>query len=348
MIKRSIVVFCVILSTATYLLHAQGLKELSKNGIVNGSIYLYESYKDTSEMRSKENYFNNSKIKLKNKTTNVFLDIKETVEIDSPNVFVKFHDPIIKSMQNCAFVVFVNDTIYASSDSTSDSFSSNPLAIDLKPSLDLSKAQELDINWDRNLTGSSLGDFAGNVKLHAEGKFSTKPDSAVLNSVIWSVGYRLIWGNAGVFKYFAVTGQVGGEHPQDFSQTNLVGSIVLSSILPWTDILARVVTDNQKDASIGLLIQPAVDFVKDTKVSDSSYVRGAIHSNWEIPLFNNQYADIYSVAYFQNGYRPRSYIEISLVQKLTSSFAIIAKWVNGELPPFFNRVADLRIGFQLQ
>jgi hypothetical protein len=328
--------------------YAQGLKELSINGIAHGKIYFYESYKDSADMNAKVQYFSNAKITLKNKTANMVIDAKDTVKVDLSRVYVVFSDDNIKTMQSCAFVMLVNDTVFASSDSASENSSSKPLSIDLKPSLDLSKSQELDITWNRNLAAISMGGFASNVQLHAEGKFSSKPDSAALNSVQWSIGYRLIWGNAGIFKYFAISGQAGGQHPQDFSQTDLVGSVILSSILPWTDVLARVLTDNQTDASIGLLIQPAIDIVKKTAVGDSSYSRGAIHANWEIPLMDKQYANLYSVAYFQSGYRPRSYIEISIVQKLSTSLAIIAKWVNGELPPLFNRVADFRIGLQLQ
>ncbi|MDP3150225.1 MAG: hypothetical protein Q8N83_13975, partial [Ignavibacteria bacterium] len=79
-----------------------------------------------------------------------------------------------------------------------------------------------------------------------------------------------------------------------------------------------------------------------------SYLRGSFHCEWNLPTKSNQYINIYSVVYFQKGYQPRSYIEMTFEQDLSESIAIVAKWVNGELPPLFQREADLRIGLRFK
>jgi len=68
----------------------------------------------------------------------------------------------------------------------------------------------------------------------------------------------------------------------------------------------------------------------------------------DIPLLKDQYLRLYGVAYFQNGYKPRSYIEMTFEQDLSSSVAVIGKWVNGELPPLFKRESDFRIGLRFK
>ena len=174
------------------------------------------------------------------------------------------------------------------------------------------------------------------------------PDSAALNSIQWNAGYQYVLAYIDGFKYLGIKGQLGAEHPQDFSQTNIVGSFSLSTVLPFTDQLARLIAGDDKDASIGILIQPALDLVWKTTVKDSSYLRGAVHGNWNIPIRQGQYMNIYGVAYFQDKFRPRSYIELNVTQTISPSTDVIVKWINGELPPLFQRNSDLRLGLSFK
>jgi hypothetical protein len=282
-------------------------------------------------------------------TTNTDLNIKDSITIDqgAKLVFVTFADNMLKNMSDNDFSLYVNDSLLASTGPTGTS-TSHPFVVDLKPSFDPSRAQKIDAQWDRKFGVTGVGAFAGNAELYAKGSFSTKPDSEALNSIQLKIGYTFIWANADVFKYVGFSGNIASEHPQDFSQTNLVGDIVVSTILPWTDILARIITNNTQNSSVGLLLQPAIDYVKNTMTKDLSYVRGAIHGSWDVPIMKDQYVSIYGVAYFQHGIRPRSYIEMTLAQNLSPSLAVVAQWVNGELPPLFQRDVDLRIGLRFQ
>jgi len=342
-----IIFYFIIIVTESF--YCQKIVQLSKNQISSGKIVYSESAKDTNEIKYRSNFFKQSKIYLKNETKNNELNFKGDISIskDPLLVIVRFIDVTLKDMKNDDFGFYVNDSVIARTD-TSSNLAKNDFKVDLKPSLDATKAQKVDINWDRKLSESISNGLATSFELNAKCAFSTKPDSASLNSIQFKTGYNLIWTNVGLFKYMGLSGQIGSEHPQDFSETNLVGNIVLSSVIPWTDILARFITSNKINSSLGILVQPAINFVKNTSVKDSSYIRGAIHCNWDLPLIKNQYIHIYSVVYFQNGYRPRSYIEMTLSQDISSSLAIIGKWVNGELPPLFTREVDFRIGLQFK
>jgi hypothetical protein len=314
---------------------------LSKTGIAKGRILYYETFDKLSEMLNREPFFFQSTFQLKNMTTGTVVQARDSLVIDTPACSIRkyFIDNSLVEQQDCRFILAINDCIFISTDTTTTAGVPS-LKIDIKPSLDATKAQELDVNWDyKNNAG---------LRLNAKGYFSTIPDFAALNSIQWSIGYQYALALSKGFKYFGIKGQVGGEHPQDFSQSNIVGSFSLSTVLPWTDQLARFIAGDDKDASLGILIQPAVDLVWKTTVKDSSYLRGAVHGNWNIPIRQGQYISLYGVAYFQDKFRPRSYIELSVTQNISSSLDVIVKWINGELPPLFQRDADLRIGLSFK
>ena len=346
--KTCSLIFCWIILIAGSV-YAQKITELAKNQITSGKIVYFENAKDSSELNKRYNYFVQAKIILKNETKDVELKIISNIAVneDAKLVSIKFIDDTLKSMADDDFALYVNDIMAARTD-TASSTGTGVFKVDLKPSFDSKEAQKVDVNWGRKLSESDAKGFATNINMNAKGNFSTKPDSAALNSIQLKAGYALIWTNAGLFKYLGLNGQIGSEHPQDFSQTNLVGSVVFSTVMPWTDILARVIANNKTNSSVGLLLQPAFEFVKNTAVKDSSYLRGAIHGNWNIPLIKNQYISFYGVAYFQDGYQPRSYVEMTFEQDISPSLAVIAKWVNGELPPLFQREVDFRIGLRFK
>jgi hypothetical protein len=336
-------------------INSQTSKMLAKNQIKDGKIVYSESYKDTTDINKRFKYLTGMKIVLKDITTNSIVNIKDTLiaDKDAKIIFLIFQDDKLKDMAEDDFSLFINDSLIASTaspskDSTSSDSSASPFKIDIKPSLDLSQAQELDLSWNREITLASSSTSENKAKITAKGFFSTHPDSTALNSIQLNLQYTFLSGNVGLFKYTGLSAQFGSEHPQNFSQTNLVGSIVLSTILPWTDRLTRFITNNKNDAIIGLIFQPAIDIVRKTSVQDSNYVRGAIHGNWIIPLTKDENIVFYGVAYFQNGFHPRSYTELTIEHNILSSIAIIAKWVNGELPPLFQRESELRIGVRFQ
>ncbi len=346
--KLKLIFIAAILSISV--MYAQTFKSFTKPTADRSTIIYTETCESIDDVESKFKEYSSAKIVLKNISKDENIDIKPKISKNksSLQVRIKFTDDSLKDMTDDDFNLIVDDSVLASTETTSTNVDKNPLTIDLKPSLDLSSSQKVDLDWARKLSASGGGLWETNLLLSAKGAFSTKPDSAALNSVQLKVGYNFIYVNADVFKYFGLSANVGSEHPQDFSETNLVGSAVLSTVVPYTDLLAKLITNNRKAASFGLLIEPAVEFVKNTAKKDSSFIRGAIHGNWIIPLFNKQCVSIYGVAYFQNGYRPRSYIEMTFEQDLTSSIAVIGKWINGELPPLFERESDFRIGLRFK
>jgi hypothetical protein len=316
---------------------AQVMQVLSKAGITKGMVVYFETFDDSLQLKNRQDFFSTATFQLKNMTTGMVVQAKDSLDIDMDAYSIRMYliNPALTEQQDSKFMLAINNSTFISTDSTTSSGMPS-LKIDAKPSFEASKAQELDVDWQYNT-------YKG-IQLHAKGYFSTMPDSAALNSIQWSAGYQYVLAFLDGFKYLGVKGQIGGEHPQDFSQTNMVGSFSISTILPWTDQLARFIAGDDKDASLGILIQPAVDLVWRTAVKDSSYLRGAIHGNWNIPIKQGQYISLYGVMYFQEKFRPRSYIELNVTQSLSSSLDVIVKWVNGELPPLFQRVADLRIG----
>ena len=320
---------------------AQVLRVLSKAGIAKGRIMYFETYDDSLKLKDGQKFLSQATFQLKNMTTGMIVQARDSLVIDTDACSIRkyFIDNTLIEQQDCRFTLAINDVIFISTDSTMGSGMPS-LKIDVKPSLDASKAQELDVDWVyKNNAG---------FQLHAKGYFSTMPDSAALNSIQWNAGYQYVIAPLNGFKYFGIKGQIGGEHPQDFSQTNLVGSFSLSTILPWTDRIARFIAGDDKDASLGILIQPALDLVWKTNVKDSSYLRGAVHGNWNIPIKQGQYVSIYGVAYFQDKFRPRSYIELNVTQNISPSLDVIVKWINGELPPLFQRESELRLGLSFK
>lgn len=346
---KNVCVLCLVVLAAASSSSSQVVRELSLTHIKEGTIVYFESGGESTKLKSRLESLARASIVLKNSTLNRSLAIPDSLAIiyNARMIAIYFRDPVLKNMENNNFALFIDDSLVASTSTTGES-ASHPLSVDFKPSFDLAQPQEMDVQWRRRFLESGVGAFAGNMEFEGRGALSTRPDSGTLNSIQLRAGYTLIWADAGVFKYVGLNGKIGSEHPQDFSETNLVGSLVLSTILPRTDVLARFIADNTTNSSPGLLVQPAIEIVKNTTVRDSSFVRGAIHGSWDIPLMKDQYASLYAVVYFQDGYRPRSYIEMTLVQSLSPSIAFIAKWVNGELPPLFSREADLRLGLRFQ
>ncbi|MFA6596931.1 MAG: hypothetical protein WCS69_04345 [Ignavibacteriaceae bacterium] len=335
----------VVLACAIY---PQNVSMLTTNKIESGEIVYFENAKDSSELTKRYNYFLKAKIVLKNETKGSEVTARESIGVkDGELVFIKFVDNAIKNMAGDDFALYLDNVLVKRTDSVS-AIGGGVFKLDLKPSLDAAEAQKLDLVWGRKFVESYTNGTAMNVDLNLKGAFSSKPDSAALNSVQIKGGYTFIFTDVGLFKYLGLNGNIGSEHPQNFSQTNMVGSVAFSTVLPWTDILARVIANNRTNASIGLLLQPAIEFVKNTTVKDSSYLRGAIHGGWDIPLLKNQYVSFYGVAYFQKGYQPRSYVEMTLEQDLSESLAVVAKWVNGALPPLFQHEADFRIGLRFK
>jgi len=316
---------------------AQLAQGLMKAGIKDGHIHYVESYGNLSEVQKRGEILSHAIFKLKNMTTGMMVQKRDSSFVDEETnaIRIYFISPTLREQQDCKFMLAINDSLFISTDSSMCSGWPS-LKFDIKPSLDASKAQELDVDWNYNT-------FQG-FQLHAKGYFSTMPDSAALNSIQWNAGYQYVIAVLDGFKYLGIKGQAGGEHPQDFSQTNLVGSFSLSTILPWTDRLARFFAGDDKDASLGILIQPAIDLVWKTTTKDSSYLRGAVHGNWNIPIKQGQYVSIYGVAYFQDKFRSRSYIELNVTQNISPSLDVIVKWINGELPPLFQRESELRLG----
>jgi hypothetical protein len=323
------------------------MAQLATNQLSSGKIVYFENAKDSSALIARCNYLKQAKIVLKNETKDVELKIGSNIETNSTAllVYIKFIDETIKEMAYDDFALYVNNNVIARSDTASSG--TNIFKMDLKPSFDSKEAQKVDVDWGRKFSETYSKGFASNIDMKAKGAFSTKPDSAALNSIQLNIGYSLIW-DVELLKYFGLSGKLGSEHPQDFSRPNMVGSIVVSTIIPYTDRLARFIANNKTNSSIGLLIQPSVEFVKNTSIKDSSYIRGVLQSSWDIPLIKDQYINIYGAAYFRKGDRPRSYIEMTFEQDISESIAIVAKWVNGELPPLFQREADLRIGLRFK
>jgi hypothetical protein len=335
-IKFFLLVFVCYLSG-----QAQVTRGLTKSGIKDGRIHYFETYDSFSAVLNRVKILSSATFKLKNMKTGMIVQkIDSSFADEKTNAMrIYFISPTLREQQDCEFILAINDSIFISTDSSMSSGWSS-LKFDIKPSLDASKAQELDVDWNYNT-------FHG-FQLHAKGYFSTMPDSAALNSIQWNAGYQYVLALLDGFKYLGIKGQMGGEHPQDFSQTNIVGSFSLSTVLPFTDQLARFLAGDDRDASIGILIQPALDLVWKTTVKDSSYLRGAVHGNWNIPIRQGQYMSIYGVAYFQDKFRPRSYIELNVTQTISPSTDVIVKWINGELPPLFQRNSDLRLGLSFK
>jgi hypothetical protein len=309
-------------------------KQFLTKKLSSGEIKYSERITEQNGLAKRQAELQKAKIVLKNETQNI-----DSV-LNTKTVNIEFSDETLKTMANDDFSLSVNDTIIAKSD-TSSFAGKNEFKFDIKPAFNSDEPQKLDINWDRTF-------YNGSLVFSAKGYFSTKTDSAALNSIQFKTGYSFIWNDCGVFKYFGLSGEIHSEHPQDFSQTNLVGSIVGSSIIPGLGNLARILFRPNNIIAVDFLIQPAVEFVKNTSVEDSSFIRGAIHCGWDIPLLKDQYLCLYGVAYFQNGYRPRSYIEMTFEQDISQSVAVIGKWVNGELPPLFERESDFRIGLRFK
>ncbi len=339
---KKIILFFLWLVVTTGETSSQKISYLAKNQINSGKIVYQEDFDDSVSFDKKYEYYNKSKIILKNETRDITLKIIREVSKnkESRQVFIKFIDPILMDMADDDFSLIVNDEVISKSD-TGSYAGKNVLRFDLKPAFNIDEPQKLDIKWNRSF-------YNGSFSLSADGYFSTKPDSGMLNSIQFKTDYSFKWTDISDFNYVGLTGQLRTEHPQNFSQTNIAGSIIVSSTLPFMGKLANVLFKPSNKIVVDFLIQPAVDFVLNTAVKDSSFIRGAIHCGWDIPLLKDQYIYFYGVAYFQSGFRPRSYIEMTFEQDISNSVAAIVKWVNGELPPLFIRESDFRIGLRFK
>jgi hypothetical protein len=334
---KTIIKFSLLFLLCSLYGQAQTSRVLSKNGIAKGRILYSETYDDSLRLKDGQKFLTQATFQLKNMTTGMIVQARDSLVIDTDACSIRkyFVDNTLIEQQDCSFTLAINDVIFISTDSTTGGVMPS-LKIDIKPSFEPSKAQELDVDWVyKNNAG---------FQLSAKGYFSTMPDSEALNSIQWNAGYQYVIAPLNGFKYFGIKGQIGGEHPQDFSQTNIVGSFSISSILPWTGQLARLFAGIDRNASNGILIQPALDIVWKTTVKDSSYLRGAVHGNWNIPIKQGRYVNLYGAAYFQDKFRPRSYIELNVTQTISTSLDVIVKWMNGELPPLFQRESELRLG----
>jgi len=274
----------------------------------------------------------------------------DKTEVDSSDlkVIYTYKFPEIKeigTLKNVKLTLKIDDTNLDFIENYTEPVKFN---IDMKPALDKDKPQRLDFSIDRNFELHYSKGTSGQLKFSAKGYFSSKPDSNSLNSIKLNFGYDYLFTNAGAFKFFGLSGKIGTEHPQDFKQTNLTGSVVLSGIVPYTGEFARMLTGNDEDASYGIILNPEVQFVKNTKYADSNSIRFALHGGWDIPILKGQYLKLYGVAYYQNGYKPRSFIEATIEQKLSANTFLIAKWVNGELPPLFKKESDFSVGLRIQ
>lgn len=245
------------------------------------------------------------------------------------------------------YVLLSDNKQIASTDKISYSYTK--LEIDIKPSFEKDEPQKIDASWESCLmkTGEMF-EALGYINLIAKGNFSTKPDLNSLNSIRLGAEYSLVWGGTSKFKYVGVSGRIGTEHPQDFSKTNAVGDFIVTTILPYSDIFTRLITGNYTDAVLGIIIEPEIQFVRNTNFRDSNYVRYSIASQWDIPILNSQYIHLFGVAYFQEHYRPRTYIELTIEQEISSSLSVVGKWINGELPPLFSKESDFRIGLRFK
>lgn len=261
------------------------------------------------------------------------------------NYMYKFEKPDIEQMADLKIVLLIDNIKYEFISSVTEPIKFN---IDLKPSFDKDKPQCMDIGFQRKFALNSNSHNFNQFDLSAKAYLSSKPDLNNLRSININFGYQYLFSQVGEFKFVGLSGKIGTEHPQDFSQTNMVGSLVFSTVIPYSDLIIRKLTGNVTDACLGVLLEPEIQFVKNTSFADSNYLRLALHGACNIPLLPGQYAKFYGIAFFQKDFIPRSYIEATIEQKINPSLYLIAKWVNGMLPPLFIRESDLRIGIRIQ
>jgi|GEM_PF-2797625 len=316
---------------------------LNTNNLLSKGQLIYFEKVDSSKLEGRYNVLSTSKFSITSDKLDIAIDdLSATVSINNAMQLICYIDiPQLKGLdekEDIDLVLYANDQkLVSSTAKTVDTYSK--FDIDIKPSIDLNEPQKLDIKFDRS--------FSSRFNFTSRAYFSSKVDSNALNSIQLGTSYSIVIPNLNKFKYLGISGKITSEHPQDFSETNLAGSIVLSSIIPFTDQIARIPTNNNSNASIGLLVQPELQFVKNTVISDSSFGRFTLHGAWDIPLFTGQYARFYAVAYFQDKFKPRSYIEMTIEQEVTETIAFIVKWINGELAPTFSREVSLNVGIRL-
>jgi len=196
--------------------------------------------------------------------------IPDKIDIDSSGLKVTYMYKISEikgtgTLKNVKLTLKIDDTNLDFIENYTEPVKFN---IDMKPALDKDKPQRLDFSIDRNFELHYNKGFSGQLKLSAKGYFSSKPDSNSLNSIKLNFGYDFLFTNVGKFKFFGLSGKIGTEHPQDFKQTNLTGSFVLSSIVPYSGEFARILTGNEDDPSYGIILAPEAQFVKNTKYTD--------------------------------------------------------------------------------
>jgi hypothetical protein len=273
----------------------------------------------------------------------------DSIDIDKEGkkavYYYKFDPDEIKKMKDLKIVFQIGSKKY---DFISNFTEPVKFNFDLKPSFIKENPQRLDYSISRKFGISNKKSILSQFNILAEGYLSSKPDTNSLNSLKFNLEYQFLLSKASEFKFIGLSIIAGSEHPQDFSQTNLKGSIVISTIIPFSDYFTRFITGNKRDACIGILTEPEIQFIKNTSYSDSNFVRLALHGNWNIPLLDGQYFRLYGVAFYQNGFKPRSYIEGTLEQKVTSSIYLIGKWVNGTLPPLFTKESEFSVGLRIK
>jgi hypothetical protein len=318
----------------------------------NGVVSVFQKYSSTQIMNEYVDKFKT------NKTSFVFSfngikSVKpkpDNIEIDTSGLKVTYtykYPEIkgLKKLENLKLSLKVGDKDLSFIENYTSPVKFN---VDLKPAFVNGIPQRLDFSIERNYEFQNNKSVSGQFKFSGKGYLSTKPDTNSLNSIKLNFGYEYLLTNVGKFKFLGLYGKIGTEHPQDFKQTNLTGNFVVSSIIPCTGEFARLITGNESDPSYGIIVNPEAQFVKNTAYADSNYFRFALHGAWDIPILKGQYLRLYGVAFYQKDFKPRSYIEATIEQQLSTNVFLIGKWVNGELPPLFHKESDFSVGIRVQ
>ena len=221
--------------------------------------------------------------------------------------------------------------------------------LDVKPIQDeKGGVSAFDVRWDWDRTVSQFVEFQANTVAYLSTKSADSSNSV---SIRLGVAYNLS------DKYYVPLGANAKlESSEDFSRKDYSVDLGLSFSIEAMRLslsgLAREFTGNTVDAAPEPRIYLYGEYIfrqsLASGVADVNIKRLNGQAFWSVPIQTKQYLNLSAKIWLEEKTRPRSFVEASYEYRVNDELSLLLKWINGELPPYFQKQANVSAGFSFK
>ncbi len=221
--------------------------------------------------------------------------------------------------------------------------------VDIKPVFE-SKTIALDFKFANNILDYSTPDADGLlIKWNANGYIDFSRRDSVSNAEFNAEGNYPI----SVLRphpYFI--GKIGGEFSGNFTAADFKASAGVSILDQYLlpPILKFIGTTIFKASMpvpppvLAVFGEAGVPWSREHGVGDSLLLRIAGEIDMNIPMGNGNYLNLYARGWIIKNSDTKSFVEFAYKKEITRDISVVLKWLNGSLPPLFQKGSNIMAG----